>query len=346
MQNEEGTTIPESAWTPGVGAPVTPPAEAPRGRSIAVFDPVGIGVDPNVCTVFGDLVRVELMKAGNSVTPRSMMPPETCPDEACASRIGKTLMTKEAVVLRISKLGEKHLILATLVDVESGRSLYADRVTAGSLDDLDVLSVRLARAIDRRVPVSETMTVDTVSAHDSAEQKRQKAVFTTGLRLGGILPVGNSYAGAQSLYAGDIVSYYEVRDYMIEAAVGFRGATNDPDIQVAEWGVDLGAYYHLTQNDISPFVGGGVGLHTIGVRYVDRIDRMTGEKIFVNQQETGPAAYLGFGATILRASDVHLIAQVKYTATFVEIDDQPAHGVMFGLSVSYARKGSMGCCLW
>ena len=74
-QSGDEPTIPESAWTPGIGAPVTPPAETPHGRSIAVFDPVGIGVDPNVCTVFGDLVRVELMKAGNSVTARSMMPP-------------------------------------------------------------------------------------------------------------------------------------------------------------------------------------------------------------------------------------------------------------------------------
>ncbi len=334
-------------WTkPSNGSTPAPASQPKRGRSIAVFDPVGVGVDPMACTTVGDLMRSELTKLGNSVTPRSTMPKETCADEACASEKSRDLMVNEAVVTRISRLDQKVLIMATVVDVGTGRAVFADRMTAASLDDFDVLAVRVARGIDRRVPFAETLTADAVSEYESRDQKRQRALYTTGLRIGGLFPVGGSYVGSRDLYLGEVVSLYEVRDYMIEAALGFRGNTNDPARSVGEWYVDLGGYYHLSNNDISPFIGAGMGLHTVAATW-DEYDKIAPEPQRVTTQATGPAAWIGGGATLLRASDIHLIATVKYTAVFVNLDGQPAHGAMLGLAATYTRKsGGMGCCLW
>jgi hypothetical protein len=329
--------------TPDGGANFTSPGG--HGRSIAVFDPVGVGVDNDACQAVGDLLRSELQKIGRSVTPRSSMPAASCADEACATTAARTL-ADEAVVTKLSRLNQKVMVITTLVDTQTGRVTFSDRAAAASLDDMDALTIRMARSLTEHRAIADTMTPGTMTDYDAQEQKRQKSLFTTGLRIGGVVPIADSYAGASTLYDIDLVSYYEVRQYAIEAAIGYRGNTNDPTRRVGDGGIDLGGYYHLMDADISPFVGAGVGLHAVAAHYDAGFDKVTGEQITKNEGGTGPSIWVGGGVNILRAADVHIMAVAKYEITFVDIQNKPSNGVMAGIGITYARKGGAGCCLW
>lgn len=318
------------------------PSTAPR--TIAVFEPVGIGVDAAQVQTVGELARDEFSKRGYRVTPRSAMPEGTCADELCAAEKGKALGVSEAVIMKLSRLETKVLVIAALIDVPSGRVEFSDRATAASLDDMDALVPRVVQSLSTREPFASTITPSTVTLNESREQQREKAFFTTGLRLSGIIPVGGSYAGATSLWGAEWVNYYEVRQYSIEAALGVRGSSNDPKVSVAEFYADLGGYYYLRDKDVSPFVGGGVGLHSVSASWDDGVDVASGTPIRRTKSETGTALWGGFGATLLRTADVHVVGVAKYTIDLVNIDGQPAHGVMLGVAVTYTKRGA--CCLW
>jgi hypothetical protein len=273
--------MPDSAWTP-----------SKQGKGMAVFDPAGVGVEPAQCAAIGDLLRAELKKLGVAVTPRSQMPAGECADEECAAAKAAPLLVNEAVVSRISRLDKKVLVIVTLVEVPSGKALFTDRMTAASLDDFDVLMVRVARGVQGRVPFSTTVDVDTVTANDARDPSRQKSFLTTGLRLGAVIPMAGAYGGATSLYAGDLVSLYEVRAFTIEAAAGFRANSeysSREDTNFVETGVDLGGYYHINQEDISAFVGGGLGLHNISGRYIDPHTKDPADDEEVRVSSGGPA---------------------------------------------------------
>lgn len=317
---------------------------SPADRTLAVFDPVGIGVDTPQLQAVGELTRDEFAKLGYRVIPRAGMPDGTCADELCAAEKGKALGVREAVILKLSKLETKILVLAAIVDVQSGRVEFSERATGASLDDMDAVSTRIARSLSDRIPYEQTITVATVTQHDAREVAREKAFFTTGLRLSSLIPTGGSYAGATNLWGAEWVNYYEVRQYSIEAALGVRGNNNDPKVRTSEVYADLGGYYYLRDKDVSPFLGAGIGLHEVGVDYEDGVDPASGSIVRTTESDTGTALWAGAGATLLRTADVHVVGVAKYTIDLVDIKGLPAHGVMIGLAVTYTKRGT--CCLW
>lgn len=330
--------IPESSWQPSL-----------NGKGMAVFEPAGVGVDAAQCAAIGDLLRTELTKLGVAVTPRSKMPEASCADESCAAALAGPLLVNEAVVTRISRLDKKVMVISTIIEVPSGKTVFSDRMTAASLDDFDVLAVRIARGLVGRVPFATTGDVDSISAQDARDPTRQKSFLTSGLRLGGIAPLGGSYARASSLYRGEVISLYEVRSFVIEAAAGFSANSqysSDSETRLVETGIDLGGYYHFDKADISPFMGGGLGIHSLAGEFTDPGPTKSpddDQRIRVNTN--GPAFWVGGGATLFRASDVHLVLTGRYTMTMVEILDQPVYGLMVGIGVTYTRKNTV-CCLW
>ena len=332
----------------------------PRG-TLAVFDPIGgaatirvegdknatISVEEQAALSFGDLLRDEFKKEGYEVIPRSKMGSGTCAEETCAAERGLKLGAGQAVFARLSRLERKVVVTATLIETASGKVLFSDRTTAASLDDLDTLSTRVAQALARRVPIDSTITAHTVTDNEAREQNRRKAVFTTGLRLSGFVPI-TGYGDARFMYGGEWVNYYEVKDVAIEAAFGGRVSDSDDETRggATEWFVDLGGYYFLSQGDISPFVGGGVGLHGVAASWESE-ESDPFEDDLESDADQGVGGWVGGGVMVLRTSDVHVLGTVKYQLLSTTIDDEISNGIMFGLTVTYAKKGGGGgCCLW
>lgn len=333
---------------------------SPTRGTLAVFDPVGgaatirvegskeatISVEEQAAFSFGDLLRDEFRKEGYDVLPRAKMGTGTCSDEVCAAEKGLKLGVAQAVVTRLSRLERKVVVTATLVETTSGKVLFNDRATAASLDDLDTLSTRVAQAVARRVPIDTTVTAHTVTDQEAKDQNRRKAVFTTGLRLDGFVPF-TGYGDTRFMYGGEWVNYYEVKDLAIEAAFGGRVSdSDDSESSAAEWFVDLGGYYFLSQADTSPFVGGGVGLHGVSARFKGTSDGDPTTDDFESDADQGPGAWVGVGVMFLRTADVHVTAGAKYQLLSTEIDGELSNGVMVGLTVTYTKRGNGGCCLW
>ena len=346
---QQGGGEPDVFATPTPSADYSAPGGA--GKGIAVFDPVGVGVDDQSCSAVGDLLRSEMTKLGRSVVPKSMLKPASCADEACAAQGARAAGVPEAALVKLTRLNQKVMVIATLVDAETSRAVFSDRVAAASLDDMDVISTRVARALVQRVPISQTLTADTATELETHDPRRQKSFFSTGVRVAGAIPLGAAYAGMGGMYDLDLVSFYEVRQYLIEASVGFRSTARagTKEFTTVFPLPDIGGYYQFGNEDITPFIGGGVGLHVINGQYENGIDKITNEVSYQKFSGAGPAIFLGGGVNLLRSADVHLVGTVKYEATVFDIKGQSVqNSVLLGLTLTYARSGGHGgaCCLW
>lgn len=340
----EPAPTPGPAPTPAAAAPAAGSAYAPVARSLVVFDPIGIGVEESQIQSVGEIERDAFGRLGYRVVPRSEMPAGTCADELCAAREGRALNVAEAVVLKLSRLESKVLVIGSIIDVGAGRIEFSDRATATTLDDMDAIIPRVADALAHRVPFASTITPETVTLNEAREPRRQKAFFTTGLRIGGLLPTDGSYGGVTGLYGAEWVNFYEVRQFSIEAALGGRWSPSSQEATATEWYADLGASYYLTDADVSPFVGGGVGLHGVAARWRTGFDT-TGAAVYESDAQSGLGLWAGAGVTMLRTADVHVVAVAKYTVDTFEIDGRVPQGVMLGLAVTYTKRGNT-CCLW
>lgn len=171
-----------------------------------------------------------------------------------AKRVG----ADEYVVIYAVGLGEKVKLRATRYALD-GTVIHGARMDAASLDDLDVVTERLAKALWLEVAPRETRTPDTVTEQESKPKRRlssEKVMgikasyvhgFATGMKLKPMLGFG---------FDGRI----ESESYFIEFGVGaLIPAQSHAPSREGYGGIysEFGASYYFVSSEISPYVGAG-----------------------------------------------------------------------------------------
>src|SRR5262249_35078209 len=136
-----------------------------------------------------------------------------CGDAHCASAKGKEAGVQEAVAISLARLDTRVVVNAQLVDVSSGESLFSEHATASTLDDIEAICPRLARALSERTAFSDTVATDSVTLRESFVPRRMQSLTTVAFRTYGFAGAGYSET---YLYGGELVFNYEVKDWMVE----------------------------------------------------------------------------------------------------------------------------------
>ncbi len=318
---------------------------------IAVFDLQSIGVDPTTSQVVSRLLRQELWREGRfKVLDRGKMvnilgEGFACYDAICASENGKKLGVTKAVFGGLSKLGDKVIIDVNLVNVQDGEVEFYDQLKAATQEDLDTVAKRLAVSLSTGKRAEKTITTETVTEEEAKEVVRRKAFFVHGLRIGGKFPLAEAYGDVGTMYQIDWATWYELKDLALEVLSGIHWGTEDNEdhILAMEIPIDFGLNYFLLKGDFTPYVGGGIGLHWVGIAWKDDNDRTIHE-----ESGWGFALHGGGGLVIFRTSNIRGILDVRYDYTFADLGDESAHGISinFGISYHYEPKEGGGCCPW
>jgi TolB-like protein len=297
---------------------------------LAVLPLAGSGVDASTQETTHMLLVSEISKLKKyDVISKSeiegLVGDRGCSESACAIEIGKQANASKVVFGSLNKLGEKIILQYTLAEVSTGQTLISDDLSALRVEDLDQVVKRVAASIVQQIPAAKTVEVGLVTEQESQEAKTRKANSSWGIAFGYLYPQ-KGYDGKQRIFVWDFRSFYEMRQFAVDALLGLRQG----------FALNVGFMYLASRKDFSPFVGAGVGFHAVSHKQVY-------DGYYYNGQQDKPSDGFEFlikgGLLAFRTYDFRVVATVEYSMTFNDYNDR---AIVLTLGVMRAGKKVFG----
>lgn len=306
-------------------------ADLASAATFLVYEFDSAGVDETTAKLVSSLVRAEL-----AAQPKTRVIPGEgkCFEEACARAAREESKADAVVVGKLITLGK-----STSLSVQAvwKKETLNYRVLMEDIGEINVLAPRLATAIAEKRTFVDAATVTTISEREKTMYKRVEGDFSWGPALGVLVPVNNSYGGADILYSIDLLFRYEIEHLGFEFDTGiYFSDGSDEKAQAYEWPLDFAMMYYFFDTDHSPFVGGSVGLHSIGVTLpkeeIEEEDDEDKEDYF----HSWTASVSGFvGYELLRTHTLHVSFRAGYRYGFAALDGPGAHGPFLNIAMTF-----------
>jgi hypothetical protein len=266
-------------------------------------------------------------EAFESRYPGQVKPGKTgCGDRLCALEAVKADPADEVIHSSLYKLGGRLIFSAAVVNAD-GSGSFNQRLTAISVEDMEALTARMAEALATRRTTEQVANIDNITERETEnEPNRRRSLYNGGLALGYGFPVGNSFDyeenGIAKQYEQMIrFTWLNTWEFRNDLALGADVTWAAPNVV----GADLNLRYHFNRGDVSPFVGGGVGLHYVA----------GGGMLDEEERKSGPALNGQAGVMLFRTYDVNVMLRGQYQVIFNSDID---HGPAFDVGVSFRSK--------
>ncbi len=308
-----------------------------------------VGVDQETAEIVANLFAAELSNYGYRVVNPDGMDAAAgeklaCYESDCAIEAGLTAKVEQVAFGSVSRLGEKHIVQVSVVNVLTEEVIWSGSLSAKTAEDLDMVAKRLAKSIVEGKEPEKTVEVGIVTEEEEEEPLRRRAFFVTGFKFGTLIPLGG-YGGSGALMYGAATLWYEIPNMAVEAtySFGFSGDLSDVEQgKASEQVIDISLLYFLNKGDVTPFLKAGAGMSVLGL--YDDTGTAYGEGAAV-----GLGVNVGGGFVMFRTYDFRLVLETTYNISFVDVSgfDSPHHGPKFTLGLLYRskRRGCLGGCL-
>jgi hypothetical protein len=329
-----------------LGLLVAAPAEAQPPNPTLVLPLRSVGVSDTTILVSRDLLEGSLQDLGVRTISASSLAaplpfgPGACDDPDCAGALGREHDASQVVYGSMSRLGDKVVARINVLRVGEAQPFYRDQLTATTEEDLDRVMRRFAEGIAVGRPNSDRASVESVTQDEARRPARRAVRRGLGFRAGFLFPTGDSYGGQQRLTNLHLAYKYEARTFQIESTsiLGFSWKQDTIDWTI----LDVAASRILGTGDLAPYLGAGVGVHSVHVQREFREWREfqgTAYEVWEtkDQSETVPSVDLVAGLLAFRTYDFEIIVEVRYHYIFEDfqkVDGNGAQGfrVTFGTS--------------
>jgi hypothetical protein len=197
------------------------------------------------------------------------------------------------------KLGQAYVL--TVTKVKPGREQYASRQKAASVEELDDAADRAVRAAILETPAKKDMRVGEVKKRDEDQIKNR--IQSRSVTYLGFGPAGFQNMGSPPLsYDLALGHLWEVSS---QAAIKLlANAVGSGDFKTYFMMAQLGLNYYFTDEDIAPYIGGGLGF---GLSWSGNSNATT---------LGGFAGNLGLGYEFFRTSSTQFDVFAGYSAIF------------------------------
>ena len=317
-------------------------AEADPSSRTLVLPLRSIGVSDTTMLVSRDLLIGSLQDLGvhfSAASPEEAPPlpagREACDDADCAAALGRQHGADQVIYGSLSRLGGKIIARLNVLRVEETTPYYRDQLTATSEEDLDQVMRRFAEGIASGRPNSNRASVESVTQAETLTPARRATRTGFGLRAGFLFPTGNSFGGADRLTNFHAVWKYELHKFQLETTtmLGFTWGEGNRD-----WTIfDLSASRIFGTRDFTPFVGAGIGVHSVTVERQLPSSYYPGYYVPVSQSKTAPSIDLVAGFIALRTYDFEAVLEIRYHyifEQFAEVGGNGANGVLVTIGTS------------
>jgi hypothetical protein len=194
--------------------------------------------------------------------------------------------------IRLGTLGSLVHVTATRLDTEESISVRAE-----SLEEVPLASARIAEALVHHRPLVTTQRVDNLLAEETREArvKRGSVKFTLGVadvesighgaRAAGF-SLGLTYASPRFALPAEMTFAWDDAEY------------GEPGMSL--FSVSLGGRGYLSKKDVSPFVGGGLGMVRLEAHEGEYPYPGSPTSVYFQAESFGLAPYLEAGVEALR----------------------------------------------
>lgn len=266
-----------------------------------------------------------------------------CQAVVCANQLMTANNAQKAIWLSVIKLGQTYTLSASLVKAGDSTASVR-RASLTSVDELPNTADQLVRSLLSGKSVAEGGTIDNITVAESEDAPlRRQSLSMKGFVIGPMYPIGSSYRRSdyttethygtypeykttydttwkttelrQALNMG-ITWWYEFRQNLamdVEAKLEFPTAV----------AFQLDVVKFFAKSDISPFVGGGMGMEYVFPDDPDPDSKMN----------LGPQLNAQAGIMLFRTYNVRAMFRGGYQYTFNTDGDQ---AVYFELGVLFA----------
>ena len=275
------------------------------GTSILIYNFKSTGLDEATTDAVRELFKSDLAEKGYSPLDAGG---EVCGDDRCASAGAEKFGAEQALYGSLAKLGEKIIVNIYVAD-RAGKSVHSDKLTAETVEDLDVVMERLSQGIAEGKKAADVIDKTDVTVAESNEPKRRKNFYTVGVKIGYRFPLGDSY-GKDQMWDYEAVAMYETEKLFVEGR-GYGSSGGD----ATAFGLSIGTFYIFSPKDFSPYVGGSAGIEWVmDMPYI--LDE--GDSSFTGGASgNGPALSIGGGLMAFQTYDFRLMLDLRYSIVFV-----------------------------
>jgi hypothetical protein len=309
------------------------------GPKIAVFGFEGIGVDSVTATVATSLFRTELGNTGKftvatvdevaGVLGADKVVTRVSDAQDAARRIGAA----KAVIGNLSRLGTQTIGMVKLIDVAGGSIEFEDQLATTSRDELDIVLIRLAKAVATQTKASTNVELGEITEKESKEANRRQAFFGGGVGFGGFVPFGGLRT-TEVQTMGSLLGLYETPDFFAE--VRYSGLLSSGNFMP----FTIGVFKTAERSDFTPYYGCALGVGWYSVHE---------EGYYGYGYERSVPGFVvapGAGYMMFHTYDFHVMADLRYYLMFGG-EGGLQHGLALSISLGYRRgkDGGGGCCL-
>jgi hypothetical protein len=274
---------------------------------ILPFDTTGI--DPVSVQTAESILGSEIKKISKiDIIPENKtinIPDSTsCYSRDCALKVGKEVGATEVFACKLAPLGKKVIVQYFLLDVDSGKTLLMDQITAINLKALEFVMKKIATNI---ASVKRTDT-NTMALQKTQEPLRKFSRKNIGVSFGYLFPTVG-YDGDDKIFAINLHLEYELEKVAAGMLLGIRD------------GFAMGIYgdYLFSKKNVSPYAGGGFGYHWIN-HSTKKIN--TPYTYTVTKKADGFELTLNTGLRILRTYNFQILVNLEYIMTFTDYKDR------------------------
>jgi hypothetical protein len=295
-----------------------------------------VGIESNIIEAIYQLMESELSSYGHIVIPPDKIAENIgedieCYNKQCAAEIGIQMGLERVIFGSLTKIGEKYIVSAIVVESQSGEILFSDKVTSQTAEDLDVCVFRLVKSIQYGKDVEKTAEVGKITEEEmETGVKRKKAFFASGLGFGMGMPV-MGYGDPTD----NTINYYGFKTWYetprLAAEVDWYLGTSGIEINLNEWALGISLIYFFTTTDFSPYLSLGVARKSITVGYFD--------------YTSGLALETGGGIVVFRTYDFRLVIDGRLSTSFNTIGDLdgPHSALKIGINLLYKKEKGGSC---
>ncbi len=285
---------------------------------------------------------------------------KSCYAVGCAVEYGEIVGANMAIIGTLTLLGSRITVEAQLVSVIRGETVFGDRFSTNTIEELEQALRKLARALDSRKKISSEVTRFGITEEETKEPRRRKSYITTGASFGFGFPTGNSYADVSQLKILAWSMRIDAGSFVVDNSVGLCwGGGGESEVKLENGTVllkdsrsvlifpwDIGMRYLFNrESDFSPFIGGGLGLHFVLGREGDKAAG-GGDINYVSGSQS-MAVHLAAGLYAFQSYDFRLTLEGKYTYlitdAFVDADNAQQIGISISISRKFEKKEKRGC---
>jgi len=226
-------------------------------KTIAILPFATNGIDEITAQTAAALLRLETTK----LTVLEILPEKrtleitggnSCFELSCALECAAQAPADLVIMVRLDALGEKVIVTYQLVDVNAQQSIFMDKTTSASIEDLETVMQRVAASIVNREPIEKGAKIGVVMQSESKDLYHRGSNKFGGFAFGYLYPQ-NGYDEVENAFTMEFRTGSEMPTYNMGMLLAFRKG----------FAMNIYSNFLFSQKDICPYLGGAFGFQEV-----------------------------------------------------------------------------------